>query len=259
MTTDMTIDIKCAVCAKTSPQTVLTSTSTFGYPDLDLRPSEMKRSTMFAWLQECPHCGYVAVDIEKELEVSSDLLKSDEYLTCRGYDFKSDLAKRFFRHSLISEAEGNCRLQFFSLLHCAWKCDDADDELAVEMRKMALKAIDKFDAENDDEKDNLKLIKADLMRRSLQFDRLTSEFKDVIFEDGIKNEVLNFQLELAAKQDSNCYTIEDIPKHVTLTLEGELLKKLTLIANIKGVSLVEVIETMLKKKADETDPFDMDD
>ena len=101
MTTDMTIDIKCTVCAKTSPQTVLTSTSTFGYPDLDLRPSEMKRSTMFAWLQECPHCGYVAVDIENELEVSSDLLKSDEYLTCRGYEFKSDLAKRFFRHSLI--------------------------------------------------------------------------------------------------------------------------------------------------------------
>ena len=105
MTTTRDFDKKCAVCTKTSPQTVLMSTSAWGYSDLDLRPSEMQRSSMFAWLQECPHCGYVAVNLENELEVSSDLLKSNEYLTCEGYEFKSDLAKRFFKHSLISKAE----------------------------------------------------------------------------------------------------------------------------------------------------------
>ena len=59
----------------------MTSTSTWGYPDLDLRPAEMKRSSMFAWLQECPHCGFVARDIEQtHVKVAPDFLKSEEYL-----------------------------------------------------------------------------------------------------------------------------------------------------------------------------------
>lgn len=259
MTTTRNFDRKCAVCAETSSQTVLMSTNTSGYPDLDLRPSEMQRSTMFAWIQECPHCGYVAVDIENELDASPELLKREEYLACGGYEFKSNLAKRFFKHSLISEAKGDYRSQFFSLLHCAWVCDDAEDELAVEMRKLALKSIDKFNAGSDDEESNLKLIKADLFRRSLQFDKLISEFKDVTFDDELKNEVIAFQLELAEKKDSSCYTVEDIPKQVTLRVEGELLKKLNLISHIMNVSLLEVIETMVKEKADETDPAELID
>lgn len=257
MTTVRNFDKKCAVCTKTSPQNVVTSTSTFGYPDLDLRPSEMRRSSMFAWLQECPHCGYVAGDIEDELCAADDFLKGDEYLTCRGYGFKSDLSKRFFRRFLIFEAENDFRSQFFSLLHCAWACDDAQDGLAVDVRKLALKTIDCVDAESGEEEDNLKLIRADLLRRSLQFDELIGEFKDVSFEDELKNDVIAFQLELAVKKDSACYTMEDIPKQVTVTLTGELHKKLNLIGEIKGLSLVEVVESMISEKADETDPAEL--
>lgn len=254
MTTVRKFDKKCAICTETSPQSIMTSTSTLGYPDLDLRPAEMQRSSMFAWLQECPHCGYVAGDIEQsQVKVSLDFLKSDEYLTCEGHDFKSDLAKRFYRHHLISKANNIHDSEFFSLLHCAWVCDDNDDDLAVGIRKLALKSIDKVDAKNDDEMDNLKIIKADLLRRSLQFDELVEEFKDVFFEDKIKNEIINFQLELAVKKDSACYSIEDVPTKVTVTLNGELHKKLNLIANLKRVSLADVIEEMLSEKADETD------
>ena len=32
---------------------------------------------MFAWLQECPHCGYVASKLENELEVPADLLQEE--------------------------------------------------------------------------------------------------------------------------------------------------------------------------------------
>lgn len=259
MTTVCDFDKKCAVCTETSPQTVLTSTSSWRYPDLDLRPSEMKRSSMFAWLQECPHCGYVAGNIENELEVSSDILKSAEYLTCECNEFKSDLAKRFFKHYMISKAEKNHGSEFSSLLHCAWVCDDAGDDLAVEMRKLALKSIDKIDATSDDEKDNLKLIKADFLRRTFQFDEVVREFKGTTFEDELKNDVIAFQLELAAKKDSTCYTIEDISKKVTITLNGELHKKLDLIAKIKDVSMIELIETMINEKADETDPAELMD
>lgn len=254
MTTVLDLDKKCAICTETSQQSIMTSTSTWGYPDLDLRPAEMKRSSMFAWLQECPHCGFVARDIEQtHVKVAPDFLKSDEYLTCEGHDFKSDLAKRFYGHYLISKANNIHDVAFYSLLHCAWVCDDNNDDFAVDIRKLALKSLDKVDAKNDDERDNLKLIKADLLRRSLQFDELTEEFKEVFFDDKIKNEVINFQLELALKKDSGCYSIEDIPKKVTVTLNGELYKKLSLIADLKCVSLVDVIEEMLQEKVDETD------
>ena len=183
MTTVIDLDKKCAICTETSPQSILTSTSTWGYPDLDLRPSEMQRSSMFAWLQECPYCGFVARDIEQtHVKVAPDFLKSDEYLTCGGHDFKSDLAKRFYRHYLISKTNNIQDVAFYSLLHCAWVCNDNNDDFAVDIRKLALKSLDKVDAKNDDERDNLKLIKADLLRRSLQFDELIKEFKEVFFE-----------------------------------------------------------------------------
>ncbi|MBQ6098554.1 MAG: hypothetical protein IJL02_01665 [Methanobrevibacter sp.] len=170
----------------------------------------MQRSTMFAWLQECPHCGYVASKLENELEVPADLLKTDEYLTCEGNDFKSELSKRFYRHYMISKAEKDYGSEFLSLLHCAWTCDNSDDELAVKMRKMALPPLDKIVPQSDEEKNSLLLIKVDLLRRSLQFNNVISEFKDVILEDKIQNDIITFQIELALKKDSDCHTIREV-------------------------------------------------
>lgn len=197
---------RCSVCGKTSMQPVLSSTNSGGYPDLDLRPAPMKRDTMNTWLMECPHCGYVAIRLENELEVSANLLKSDEYMTCDGHDFKSDLSKRFYRHYLISKAKKDYRSMFFSLLHCAWTCDDADDRLAVEIRKKAADSIDLFEADGD-EKDNLKIMKADLLRRSLQFDRVADEFNDFKSDDDLLNSIIRFQIERALMKDSACYTV----------------------------------------------------
>lgn len=197
---------RCSVCGKTSMQPVLSSTNSWGYPDLDLRPAPMKRDTMNTWLMECPHCGYVAIRLENELKISPNLLKSDEYMTCGGHDFKSDLSKRFYRHYLISKAKKDYRSMFFSLLHCAWTCDDADDRLEVEIRKKAADSIDLFEADGD-EKDNLKIMKADLLRRSLQFDRVADEFNDFRSDDDLLNSIIRFQIERALMKDSACYTV----------------------------------------------------
>ena len=164
---------------------------------------------MFAWLVECPHCGYVAAKLENKSEMPEDFLKTEAYRTCGGNDFRSDLSKRFYKRYLISKAGKDYRSEFFSLLHCAWTCDDNDDELAVEIRKLALQSIDKIEAESDGEKNTLTLIKADLLRRTLQFDRVISEFKNIILEDKLENDVITFQIELALKKDSECHTVEE--------------------------------------------------
>lgn len=206
MTIITKIEIKCSVCGKTSQRAVMTSTNSWGRPDLDLRPAPMYRDTMNVWLMECPHCGYVAKGLNNELKTTSDILKSEEYLTCEGNDFKSDLSKRFYRRYLISKAEKEYNSEFYSLLHCAWACDDADDGLAVEMRKLAVNLVDKVDDENE----NLKLIKADLLRRSLQFERLIEEYSDFTSDDELSYSIIRFQLGLAAMKDSDCYTIQDV-------------------------------------------------
>ena len=206
MTIITKIKMKCSVCGKTSQRAVMTSTNSWGRPDLDLRPAPMHRDTMNVWLMECPHCGYVAEGLNNELKTTSDILKSEEYLTCEGNDFKSDLSKRFYRRYLISKAEKEYNSEFYSLLHCAWACDDADDGLAVEMRKLAVNLVDNVDDENE----NLKLIKADLLRRSLQFERLIEEYSDFTSNDKLSYSIIRFQLGLAAMEDSDCYTIQEV-------------------------------------------------
>ena len=81
------IDKKCPVCGKVSSHQVLGSTNTMDYPDLDLRPAEMQRSTMNTWLDECPHCGYVSGDFRNETSIDEEFLKSESYLTCDGIEF----------------------------------------------------------------------------------------------------------------------------------------------------------------------------
>ena len=209
MTTIRKIEQKCPVCKKPSLVSVLTSTSTWGYPDLDLRPAEMQRSSMFAWLAECPHCGYVSGNFNNATEITKEFLQGDDYRSLEGFEFKSDLSKRFYRAYLIARELNDARKCFFNLLHCAWKCDDAEDANAMEIRKKALSYIDEFEA-GEDEKRNLLCMKADLLRRSGQFDELIDNFTGVKIGEEPHDRIIAFQIEKASAKDTTCYTVEDV-------------------------------------------------
>ena len=210
MTTMRNFDEKCSVCGETSPQPVLTSTNSWGYPDLDLRPAPMQRDTMSVWLAECPHCGYVAGDLSDKSGISIDFLKSDDYLTCECHDFISDLPKRFYRSYMISKETNDTANCFFSLRNCSWACDDGNDELASEMRRLALPYLDEMIKENGEDKNNLILIKADFLRRMGEFDRMIDEFKDLILGDLKLDDIIQFQIMKAQEKDTSCYTGEDV-------------------------------------------------
>ena len=203
-------DIKCSVCGKPSPQWILMSTNSFGYPDLDLRPPEMQRSTMNTWISECPHCGYVAADLEMESDVSKNFLESEEYLTCEGYDFKGKLSKLFYKSYLISKQNNNVYNCFFNLRNCAWDCDDHDDENAVAIRKQALVYLDEIIQTDDEEKNTFMVIKSDFLRRSGEFDQLINEYGDLTIGEEILDKIIRFEIEKALEKDTKCYTIEDV-------------------------------------------------
>lgn len=202
--------IECSVCGEASEQPVLSSTNAFGYPDLDFRPPEMQRSTMFAWIQECPNCGYVAGNLADELEIPRDFLESDSYIHCDGFNFKSYLAEKFYKRYLISKKSNDLSRSLTNLQCCAWKCDDAEDPLASDVRNMGIEIIDELIAGGDEESECLQLIKADFLRRCGKFDELISEFEGVRLDDEQYNLVVQYQIEKAQAKDDTCYTSEEI-------------------------------------------------
>jgi hypothetical protein len=197
------------------------STNSFGSPDLDLRPPQMQRGTMGEWIQQCPACGYVSGKIDNDPgKVTKKWLKSKAYTHSDGIDFRSGLADQFYKFYKISLLNENTERAFFALLHAAWACDDCEDTAnAVRCRSMAVPLLNQVteeltsgqgDPEEDDsdKKDNLLLIKADLLRRSGQFETLLSEYASRHFENEIMNKVLAFQLAKASEKDTACYTVQ---------------------------------------------------
>ena len=210
MTMIREIDQKCSVCGKSSPQPVLMSTNSMGYADLDFRPPEMQRSTMNTWIRECPHCGYVASDLGDELKISKDFLKSSEYLTCDGYDFKAKLSELFYRSYLIAKQSNDVLGCFLALRNCAWKCDDLSDENAIAIRKLALTYLEELIENEDEDKETLLLIRSDFLRRSGEFEQLIREYENLTIGDELLDNIVKFQIQKAHEKDTGCYTVKDV-------------------------------------------------
>lgn len=211
MSTFYECECKCAVCGATNTYHVIGSTSSFGAPDLDLRPPMMQRSTIVAWVQACPECGYVANEVSDPTKVTKEWLRSKQYLTCDGIRFSSDLAVNFYRRHLICLEEGDPEKAFYAVLHAAWICDDADDAAnAKRMRKLAVPMAGKLIEDGGKNKDNLLLIKADLMRRAGMFDELIEQYSSVSFREELLNKILKFQIAKAKNKDTACYTVQSV-------------------------------------------------
>ena len=210
MSSIIDIERKCWVCGEMSEQAGLASTNRFGSPDLDLRPPEMERSTMEWWLEECPHCGYVANDLSEKTDITKDWLKNNQYSSCDNRNFASTLVEKFYKYYLINMINNNHKSAFYAVLHAAWACDDVEDvDNAMYCRQKALEELSQF-VVNNDEKETLLLVRADLLRRTRQFDLLVKEYEGQIFSEELLNKIATFQVEKAKKQDTACYTVADV-------------------------------------------------
>lgn len=210
MTTFMPGTCTCSVCGASTQFHMLASTSTFGSPDLDLRPAEMQRSTMSVWLQECPACGYVAGSVEEFAPVTREWLERSAYRRCEGIDFASPLAARFYRHYMIRTMCHDREGAFFALLHAAWVCDDmGDDKNARHCREKALPLLDQLIGEGGPNEETRRVVKADLLRRSGHFEELLEEFGALRFTEEIPAKIAAFHISRAKARDSGCYTVEE--------------------------------------------------
>ena len=182
-------------------------TNAFGSCDLDTRPPEMQRSTMNYWLEECPHCGYIAYNIAKPTDVNRDILQQESYVTCDGIAFQSNLAKRFYRYSMLKDSKME---KMMAYLHSAWVCDDVRDiENAIVCRKKAIQMADEILLESSEDDENLRIMKADMLRRTCQFDRLVEEYAEVKLSDDLLNQILVYEIKLANERDDTCHTVRE--------------------------------------------------
>ena len=202
---------KCPVCGEEVEIRLLMSTNAMGYADLDLRPPEMQRSTMYQTTTMC-NCGNV---FESQSEGGfRELVESENYQNCDGIEFNSPKAIMFYRAYLIDKNANPDDLisNYFHILRAAWACDDTDNANAVKMREMATDLINAIleDKRYDDRKNDHLLMKADLLRRSGHFDELIDQFKDIRFENELYQQIIDFQIEKAAEKDDSCYTVGDV-------------------------------------------------
>ena len=212
MSSIVPIKCKCSVCGETNEYRSLASTNSFGGgPDLDLRPAEMARSTIDVWIQECPKCGYISGKVSDPSGVNTEWLKSDKYLSCDGILFLSKLAVQFYKYYLINLEDNNTEGAFYAILHAAWACDDKEDIInAKHCRELAIElATILIDEEHEDE-DNIRLVRADMMRRTGQFDEMIRMYETVEFGEELMNQILEFEIEKSKDKDSLCYRVEDV-------------------------------------------------
>ena len=202
----------CAVCRKESSFTIIGSTSSFGAPDLDLRPPPLKRFTLDHWVHECPFCGYVAAEIDEPTTVDNEFLRTEEYRNCDGHRFREPMACLFYRQSMIAKHDGKTGDAFHALLHAAWVCDDARDrESAAECRRLAIPLVSELIDGGEGNVDTMGLIRADLMRRAGLFAEMEAMYASVRYSDKLMKRILAFQRKLAKRKDTEAYRVSDVP------------------------------------------------
>ena len=210
-------EIKCSMCGTVSVHDEMISTSTFGTTDLDTRPPEVKRSTMYSWVQACPECGFAYRKLSEKAAVEKSFLSTQEYKTCDGISFASELARDFFRYHLILSAENKTEKAFWALLSSSWACDDVNDtQNAVLVRNRAIHLAEILMESHSMPKKNVEtisLIRADMLRRTSQFEELLEKYEYVEYSEQLLNQILAFQKEMARNSRPERFTVQDAKEY----------------------------------------------
>jgi len=183
-----------------------------GSPDLDLRPSEMQRSTMETWLQLCPHCGYCAPDISLGT-ADANVIKTASYRAALERQDLPELARRFFAYAITLDPSHPYAVAN-AFLHAAWVCDDAGrDVQAADCRQRSAEWFRRCKPFADNELELAKgAVLVDVLRRSSQFKEAASECASLLAAEnatGLIRKLLEFQLQLIARTDRDAHLISD--------------------------------------------------
>lgn len=208
MTTFIKMEKKCAICGEFSVQNVMTSTSAYGFYDLDFRPPNPLRYSFGVQIEICPHCNYSVPRIDAWYAGADEVVSSAEYKE----QFKSTeyppLANAFLCSAMVFKKAEMFNWAGESSIRAAWFCDDFGTieqakqcrSKAGELFKRAIEMNQRFMEKPYSEQ--LKL--TDIFRRAGRFLDASRECKKGLEfnpEKLIKNALL-FEKQLIKKEDT---------------------------------------------------------
>lgn len=202
----------CAICGAKNEHTGISSTNSFGSPDLDLRPPEMRRSTMAHWVQECPDCGYAYSSIEEKVAEADEAIASDAYQKIVAGPLHGSLIGRCLKASIVAEEASDLETAANCALWAAWAADDAEDkDGAISYRNRAVGLFTDYVNSIDNSSEQSILTRTrmvDILRRARRWIEaidLANSLLEMDLDSTIRA-VLAFQTSAASQNDGKCYT-----------------------------------------------------
>lgn len=202
----------CSVCGEKSVHTVITETDQpTGVPDLDLRPAGAPRKYMKYQVMECPGCGYCNSTPDIPFYLDREYLDSEEYKSCAGILTANEDASRLIKKALILAGNHSYKEAVKSWLSAAWLLDDDSDRRnAANCRRSAVRLMDEHPAAFKGD-NNFRILMADLLRRSGDFDRVIREFEGMAFRSQIMTAIAFFEVQLASREDAEAHRADEVP------------------------------------------------
>lgn len=214
MTTMTEEEVECCLCRAKSVHTIIHSTNAFGSMDLDTRPPEMERSTIWFVIKRCPLCGYCSPNLSEcdGKRKMKTLVASEDYQRILSDAEMPNVAASFLAWSYLQQQSGKYGDAAWSAMHAVWVCDDESKvaaskicrEKAIALIQLAKSHKQKFARQ----KGMAEAITVDLMRRAgllVQAFKLIEDARVMEIKESIVK-VLDFQKQLIANNDRSGYT-----------------------------------------------------
>ena len=217
MTLFLSHDLACGRCGKASSQTLLARPVPRGPPDLDDRPAEPARSTLFAWLQCCPYCDYCAPDLSQSPRHVAALNSAAYQAALDRPDFP-EIARRFLAYA-VSCSPVSPLDAATAFLHTAWVCDDhqREREAAVARQLSASWFLKCKPFPADKEGLGHAAVLVDVLRRCGRFEEAARECEALLFAPELPDELRErflFEQRLIHRQDWRCHRVkESVPRN----------------------------------------------
>ena len=207
----------CHLCEVETPYLVIASTNQLQPSDLDLRPGEMKRSTMPHWLVRCSGCGYVGSPEEEngfgDAEAITELVRTADYREQLEDRLMPQLAATFLCRALIDARLGEFEAAGWQALRAAWACDDDETDAAIECRERALGYWAELPSGPELEGGTAptQLLLADVARRAGRFDEARAHCRRGLSGRPAEpvRSLLEFETELVGTEDSDAHSVAE--------------------------------------------------
>lgn len=125
MTTVFLSDKICFVCgAKSKYPLIDHSLGNVGSRDLDGRPTHIRRSAVYLWIQRCPACGYCAPEITEGEDRDRAAVHTPDYQQLLNDKTFPETGDAFLCHAYIMKNRELFADAGWAALFAAWICDD---------------------------------------------------------------------------------------------------------------------------------------